>query len=63
RSQQLTQKLLEFLLGEKDQIPKEAKYLFRFYLSLGQYIEASKTAIIIAQQDQESGNYRRWRDV
>ncbi|CAF1070981.1 unnamed protein product [Rotaria sp. Silwood1] len=63
RSQQLTQKLLEYLLGEKDQIPKEAKYLFRFYLSLGQYIEASKTAIIIAQQDQESGNYRSARDV
>jgi len=30
---------------------------------LGQYIEASKTAIIIAQQDQESGNYRSARDV
>ncbi|CAF4342009.1 unnamed protein product, partial [Adineta steineri] len=41
----------------------EAKYLFRFYLSLGQYPEASKTAIIIAQQDQESGNYRSARDV
>ncbi|CAF1061503.1 unnamed protein product [Adineta ricciae] len=63
RSQQLTQKLLDYLLGEKDQIPKEAKYLFRFYLSLGQYTEASKTAIIIAQQDQESGNYRSARDV
>ncbi|CAF3582253.1 unnamed protein product [Adineta steineri] len=63
RSPLLTQKLLEYLLGEKDQIPKEAKYLFRFYLSLGQYPEASKTAIIIAQQDQESGNYRSARDV
>jgi len=30
---------------------------------LGQYIEASKTAIIIAQQDQEGGNYRSARDV
>ncbi len=30
---------------------------------MGQYIEASKTAIIIAQQDQESGNYRSARDV
>ena len=30
---------------------------------MGQYVEASKTAIIIAQQDQESGNYRSARDV
>ena len=42
---------------------QEAKYLFRFYLSLGQYTEASRTAIIIAQQDQEAGNYRSARDV
>lgn len=42
---------------------QEAKYLFRFYLCLEQYPEASKTAIIIAQQEQELGNYRGGRDV
>lgn len=32
-------------------------------MALGQYTEAAKTAIIIAEQDQESGNYRNARDV
>lgn len=59
----LTHQLIDFLMGEADGIPKEAKYLFRLYMALKQYREAAQTAIIIAREDQNAGNYRNAHDV
>ncbi|XP_031560697.1 WD repeat-containing protein 19-like [Actinia tenebrosa] len=59
----LTHQLIDFLMGETDGIPKDAKYLFRLYMALKQYREAARTAIIIAREDQNAGNYRNAHDV
>ncbi|XP_045115021.1 WD repeat-containing protein 19-like isoform X2 [Portunus trituberculatus] len=59
----LTRQLIDFLMGEVDGIPKDAKYLFRLYMAKNQYREAAKTAIIIAREEQNSGNYRHAHDV
>jgi len=42
---------------------QDAKYLFRMYMSLEQYREAARIAVIIAREDQTSGNYRNAHDV
>lgn len=36
-------------------IQQDAKYLFRLYMAKHQYREAAKTAIIIAREEQNSG--------
>ncbi|KAK3739122.1 hypothetical protein QZH41_010524, partial [Actinostola sp. cb2023] len=59
----LTHQLIDFLMGETDGMPKDAKYLFRLYMALKQYREAARTAIIIAREDQNAGNYRNAHDV
>ena len=42
-------------MGEEDNNPKEAKYLFSMYMALGQFREAAKTAVLIAREDQAAG--------
>ncbi len=59
----LTNMLIEYLMGDHDEMPKDAKYLFKLYLSLKKYVEAAKTAVLIAKQEQISGNYRDAHDV
>ncbi|XP_071847434.1 WD repeat-containing protein 19-like isoform X2 [Apostichopus japonicus] len=59
----LTHQLIDFLMGEADGIPKDAKYLFRLYMALNQYREAARTAVIIAREEQIAGNYRNGHDV
>ena len=59
----LSRQLIDFLMGETDGVPKDAKYLFRLYMAKGQYKEAAKTAIIIAREEQAQGNYRNAHDV
>ncbi|KZS07049.1 Outer segment 6 [Daphnia magna] len=54
----LAVQLIGFLNGEQDNIPKDGKYLFRLYLARHQYREATKTAIIIATEEQNAGNYK-----
>uniref|UniRef100_A0A8D2J6D3 WD repeat-containing protein 19 n=1 Tax=Varanus komodoensis TaxID=61221 RepID=A0A8D2J6D3_VARKO len=63
KDEALTNQLINYLLGENDGIPKEAKYLFRLYMALKQYREAARTAIIIAREEQCAGNYRNAHDV
>merc|ERR1711988_1607974 len=41
-----------------DGLPKDPNYIFRLYMALGNYPQAAKTAIIIARQEQELGNYK-----
>ncbi|KAF6022231.1 WDR19 [Bugula neritina] len=50
-------------MGETDGMPKDAKYLFRLYMALKQYPEAARTAIIIAREEQNAGQYRNAHDV
>ncbi|XP_014836361.1 PREDICTED: WD repeat-containing protein 19 [Poecilia mexicana] len=59
----LTNQLIEYLLGESDGMPMEAKYLFRLYMALQRYGEAAHTATIIAREEQSAGNYRNAHDV
>ena len=59
----LSRQLIEFLMGENDGVPKDAKYLFRLYMARKQYKEAAKTAVIIAREEQAAGNYRNAHDV
>ena len=62
-NESLTNMLIEYLMGDHDEMPKDAKYLFKLYLSLKKYVEAAKTAVLIARQEQISGNYRDAHDV
>nr|CAH7760831.1 unnamed protein product [Callosobruchus chinensis] len=55
--------LIEFLLGETDGFPKDPKYLFRLYMARKQFRDASKSALIIANEEQVNGNYRNAHDV
>ncbi|KAM8939516.1 WD repeat-containing protein 19 [Pelodytes ibericus] len=59
----LTNQLIDYLMGESDGMPKDAKYLFRLYMAMKQYREAARTAIIIAREEQSAGNYRNAHDV
>ncbi|XP_005092773.1 WD repeat-containing protein 19 [Aplysia californica] len=59
----LTKQLVDFLMGDVDGSPKDAKYLFRLYMALKKFGEAARTAIIIAREEQNAGNYRNAHDV
>uniref|UniRef100_A0A915E0N9 WDR19 WD40 repeat domain-containing protein n=1 Tax=Ditylenchus dipsaci TaxID=166011 RepID=A0A915E0N9_9BILA len=59
----LVYRLIDYLLGETDGIPKNPKYLFQFYVKLKMYPEAAKTAIIIAQDQQSKGFYKTAHDL
>lgn len=59
----LANQLIEFLLGEVDGSPKDPKFLFGLYMARKQFKEAAKTAIIISNQEQISGNYRNAHDL
>ena len=61
--EKLIMHLIDFLMGELDGMPKDSKYLFRLYMAIEKFTEAAKTAIIIAQSEQEMGNYRNAHDV
>ncbi|XP_037504482.1 WD repeat-containing protein 19 [Rhipicephalus sanguineus] len=60
---QTTRQVIEFLMGETDGVPKDFKHLFRLYMGLCQYKEAGKTAVVIAREEQNAGNYRNAHDV
>lgn len=58
RSESLTSKLIDYLMGETDGEAKEPTYIFKLYMSLGSFEKAAKTSVIIALKEQEMGNYR-----
>ena len=59
KQESLTLKLKDFFLGEaEDPNPKDPIWIFKMYMALGKVREASQIAITIANQDQESGNYK-----
>lgn len=57
QNEALTHQLIDFLVGEKDGIPKDPNYIYRLYMALRKYDDAAKTALIIARQEQDMGNY------
>ena len=50
-------------MGEPDGVPKDPNYIYRLYLALGNYPQAAKTAIIIARQEQDLGNYKQAHSI
>ncbi|KAK0417556.1 hypothetical protein QR680_013078 [Steinernema hermaphroditum] len=63
RDAQLAERLTEFLMGELDGVPKDPRFLFRFYVAMRMFPSAAKTATIIAREEQSRGNYRVARDL
>jgi WD repeat-containing protein 19 len=59
----LTHELVDYLMGETDNIPKEPQWTFKLYRAIGNVKQAVKIAINIAQQEQELGNYKYAHDV
>lgn len=57
QNEALTHQLIDFLVGEKDGVPKDPNYIYRLYLALKKYDDAAKTALVIARQEQDLGNY------
>ncbi|RNF00878.1 WD repeat-containing protein 19 isoform X2 [Trypanosoma conorhini] len=57
RSDALTNRLIDYLMGETDGEPKEPSYIFKLYMALGSYEKAAKTSVLIATKEQEMGNY------
>ena len=53
RSDMLTHTLIDFLMGERDGEPKDPNYIYRLYVSLGNYEQAASTSILIARQERE----------
>lgn len=49
QNENLTHQLIDFLIGEKDGVPKDQNYIYRLYLALKKYEDAAKTALIIGR--------------
>mmetsp|Transcript_37995 Transcript_37995/g.88783 ORF Transcript_37995/g.88783 Transcript_37995/m.88783 type:complete len:1377 (+) Transcript_37995:70-4200(+) len=58
RNDSLTHTLIDYLMGESDDYPKDPNYVYRLHKALGNYMQAAGTALIIAKQEQEMGNYK-----
>jgi len=58
RNDVLTHTLIDYLMGESDNVPKDPNYVYRLHKALGNYMQAAGTALIIAKQEQEMGNYK-----
>ena len=59
----LTHELVDYLMGETDNIPKEPQYTFKLYRAIGNTGQAVKIAVNIAQQEQEIGNYKYAHEI
>lgn len=57
QNEALTHQLIDFLVGDKDGLQKDPSYIYRMYMALKKYEDAAKTALIIARQEQDLGNY------
>eukprot|EP00040_Diaphanoeca_grandis_P026894 m.151683 g.151683 ORF g.151683 m.151683 type:complete len:1363 (+) comp30773_c0_seq2:182-4270(+) len=63
RDDAMTAEMEQYLLGELDEIPKDAVYLFKMYKALQHFPEAAKTAVVIARDEQNNGNYKNAKNV
>jgi WD repeat-containing protein 19 len=58
RNEALINRLVDYLTGEVDGIPKDAIYTLQLYEKLNEVMKAVKIAIAISAQEQEAGNYK-----
>ncbi|MCP9258311.1 hypothetical protein DINM_002811 [Dirofilaria immitis] len=58
RDSSLSSRVVDYLFGETDGIPKNPKLIFKYYISMKMYHEAAKTAVVIATEEQANGSYR-----
>ena len=78
RNDVLTHCLIDYLMGDATAInatlteernrviaanPKDPQYVYRLHKALGNYDQAAKTALIIAKQQQDQGNYKNVHDL
>jgi len=63
RNDALTHTLIDFLMGESDHTPKHPNYVYRLHTALGNYRQAANTALIIANQAQNDGNYKEAHEL
>ena len=63
QDESLIHELIDFLIGDRDGVPKDPNYIYRLYMALKKYEDAAKTALIIAKQEQDSGNYAQAHSV
>jgi len=59
----LTHELVDYLLGETDNIPKEPQWTFKLYRAIGNVGQAVKVAVNIAQKEQDFGNYKYAHEI
>lgn len=59
RNDALTHTLIDYLMGDSDNLPKDPNFVYRLHKALGNYMQAAGTALIIAKKDQEEGNYKQ----
>lgn len=59
----LTHELVDYLLGQIDNVPKEPQWTFKLYRAIGNVKQAVKIAVNIATQEQELGNYKYAHDI
>jgi WD repeat-containing protein 19 len=57
QNENLSLQLVDFLMGEKDGIPKDLNYMYKLWMAKKRYEEAVKAALSIARQEQDLGNY------
>jgi WD repeat-containing protein 19 len=62
KSDLIFMQLYDFFMGEIDGIPKDPKFIYELNLVMGKLKEAANTAIIIASEEQEAGNYKAAHD-
>jgi len=59
RSDVLTHTLIDHLTGTGPNAPPKAPvHIFRLYMALGNFLQAASTAMVIAIQEREQGNYK-----
>lgn len=59
----LTHELVDYLMGETDNVPKEPQWTFKLYRAIGNVGQAVKIAVNIATQEQELGNYKYAHEI
>eukprot|EP01083_Nonionella_stella_P087344 242955_1 len=59
----LIRTLHDYLTGETDGTAKDPNYMFKLYLAIGDFVQAAKIAILIANQEQQMGAYKVAHDV
>lgn len=59
----LTHELVDYLMGETDEIPKEPQWTFKLYRAIGNVQQAVRIAINIATQEQDLGNYKTAHEI